>query len=161
MLEIKHCRRSLFSILKPTALIITAICLWLMPAGCSHAELWNELPPDATAFINEYYPSSELSSVTKSGATIYVRIDNGPGLTFSDEGDWISVDGYGLPLPQVMLFDQLPSRLYAYIEEIEDLNEVFRMSRDKELYTLLLLNSDITYNTETGELRGSTPATTS
>lgn len=84
----------------------------LSAISCSHSELWNELPSGASSFINHYYPMSELNSVTHSGETYHVRIDNGPGLTFDESGSWISVDGYGMPLPEVMLFDQLPPRMY-------------------------------------------------
>lgn len=144
----------LLPVLRLCAAVAVFVCFWFLPSGCSHVELWNELSPGAAGFITEYYPSSELVSVTKSGGTIHVRIDNGPGLTFTDDGEWISVDGYGLPLPQVMLFDQLPPRMYAYLQETEQLNDVFRMSRDKEIYTVSLLKSDLTYNTDTGQLEG-------
>lgn len=122
--------------------------------ACDHSELWDDLPYQITKFINQYYPNSELQSVSHSGNRYHVRIDDGPGMTFDEDEQWLAVDGYGMPLPQVLLFDQLPPAVYNYLQETEQLNSVFSISRDKGKYTIALLNSNLYYDTATGILTG-------
>ncbi len=70
-----------------------------------------------------------------------------PGLTFGENYGWTAIDGYGMPLPQVMLFDQLPPRLYAYLQDSQQqLDSVFGMERDSKRYVLTLLDSTLTYD---------------
>ncbi len=125
-------------------------------ARCSHSDLWNELPDKISYFISQYFPNSELNSVTETSDSYHVRINKGAGLTFDKDGSWTVIDGYGLPLPQVLLFDQLPPKLYDYLQETEQLNEVFSMQRDKVRYTLTLLDSDLIYDIASEEI--SSPA---
>ena len=75
--------------------------------GCSHRDLWDDVPGPVAEFLNQYFPYSELQSVTESGSNYHISIDDGPGLTFDYTYSWIAIDGYGMPLPQVLLFDQL------------------------------------------------------
>ena len=56
-----------------------------------------------------------------------------------------------MPLPQVMLFDQLPPRLYAYLQDSQQLDSVFGMERDSKRYVLTLLDSTLTYDISTGD----------
>ncbi len=51
-----------------------------------------------------------------------------------------------------MLFDQLPPKLYDYLQETEQLNSVFSMERDKDYYTLTLLDSMLRYTIATGAM---------
>ena len=53
--------------------------------ACDHSELWDDLPYQITKFINQYYPNSELQSVSHSGNRYHVRIDDGPGMTFDED----------------------------------------------------------------------------
>lgn len=145
-------RRSSRLLRKLLALLILAVVAGA--PGCSHSELWNELPEKVSSFIDQYYPSSELESVAHTGNTWHVRIADGAGLTFDADCNWVNVDGYGVALPQVMLFDQLPPRLYAYLQETEQLNGVYAMSRDGTHYTLSLLDSTLNFDTSNGEVEG-------
>lgn len=141
--------------LRISAMAALAMILLSMPTACDHSDLWNELPGEVTDFINQYFPNSELQSVSTAGGVYHVRIDDGPGLTFDSDKQWTDINGYGMPIPQVLLFDQLPPQLYSYLQETENLNSVFSISRDKDIYTLSLLDSTLTYNAKTGEMRGS------
>ena len=132
------------------AAIMFPLLLWT--AGCSHSDLWDDVPGTIAEFLNQYFPYSELSSVTESGSNYHIRIDDGPGLTFDQTYSWIAIDGYGMPLPQVLLFDQLPPRLYDYLQETEQLNGVFSMERNKVYYVLTLLDSSLKYTIHSGEM---------
>ena len=130
-----------------------ALALCALPS-CDHSELWDELPYQITKFINNYYPDSQLQSVSDAGGSYHVRIENGPGMTFDSDEQWVAVDGYGMPLPHVLLFDQLPPAVYSYLQETEQLNSVFSISRDNGKYTIVLLDTTIYYDTATDKLTG-------
>lgn len=129
------------------------IALFSLPA-CNDSELWDELPAEVSEFINRYYPNCDLQSVNSGPNGYHVRIEDGPGMTFGKDKQWTAIDGYGMPLLQVLLFDQLPPAVYEYLQGSDQLNSVFSMSRDKVRYTIALLNSDLYYDIETGELTG-------
>lgn len=137
--------------------LFQAIAFVLVLGGCNHAELWDELPSDITTFISQYFPNSELESVTDTGSGYHVRIANGPGLTFGADNRWTAVNGFGMPLPQVFLFDRLPPKVYAYLQETDQINAVFAVSRDDRTYTLTLLDHDLMYDIATQQLSGTTP----
>ncbi len=134
------------------------ICVLLLTAfaGCSNSDLWDDVPSAIAEFINKYFPYSELSSVSDKGTSYHIRIDDGPGLTFASDYSWEAIDGYGMPLPQVLLFDQLPPKLYDYLQETEQLNGVFSIERNKDYYLVTLLDTTLKYTIETGELTGNT-----
>lgn len=124
--------------------------------SCSNeqSQLWNEVPPEISRFINDYYPNSALDAVTFYKDIYHIRLKNGPGLTFNDKEQWIAVNGYGMPLPEVLLFDQLPPSLFNYLQETEQLGSVFSLSRDKNIYTVTLLNRSLRFNASNEELIG-------
>lgn len=142
-------------------LILSAImsgCLLFVVSSCHGDDEWDAMPRDIADFVSQYFPGSGIGSYSHTGDTYHVRIDNGPGITFDSNYAWVSVDGYGMPLPQVLLFDQLPPRLYAYLQDSQQLDSVFSMERDSLRYTLSLLNSTLVYDIATGAINGSTPS---
>lgn len=145
-------------VLRLAAMLIMGVVLCSLPVSCDHSELWDEVPGEISEFINQYYPNSELLSVSHNGSIYHIRIDNGPGLSFNSKYKWVDINGYGMPLPQVLLFDQLPPRLYDYLQETQQLNAVFSMSRDGDKYTLSLLSSTLQFDAATGKLTGSDAA---
>ncbi|MDE6469084.1 MAG: hypothetical protein K2L28_09365 [Muribaculaceae bacterium] len=139
------------------AALACAALMWVVTA-CRHSDLWSEMPAEISLFVTHYFPFQELQSFDKGAATYHVRIDDGPGLTFDSECAWIAIDGYGMPLPQVLLFDQLPPKVYDYLQETEQVGGVFSMERDKMSYTLTLLDDTLTYYIDSGELTLRKPA---
>lgn len=119
-------------------------------AACNGDEDFNALPRDISSFVTEYWPDPDVESYTHPAADKYVVIiRNGPRLTFGTDYRWTDIDGCGLPLPQVLLFNELPEPLYKYLEATEQLNAVFAISRTPRQYTLLMLDSEITYDIQT------------
>lgn len=74
-------------------------------------------------------------------------------MTFGPDQEWEAINGYGERLPQVLMFDQLPPALFAYLQETENMNDVFAMERDAGIYTVTVLNSTITYDSKTDTIR--------
>ncbi len=161
--DMKNIRTALYNFSRPLlksaahigAATVVAVVLALMPS-CDHSDLWDELPSEITEFINQYFPDSELQAVSHTASGYHVRIDDGPGMTFGTDLQWLAVDGYGMPLPQVLLFDKLPPVVYDYIQGTAQLDEVFSISRDHGKYTIALLDTDLYYDTATGQLTGNT-----
>lgn len=142
-------------ILHYTRLLLAAMALAALAwgaGGCRHTDEWDEVPGPIKEFVNQYFPFSQLESYNESGATYHLRISDGPGLTFDRNCSWIAIDGYGMPLPQVLLFDQLPPALYDYLQESENLNGVFSIERDTAFYSVTLLDSTLRYSIDTGAL---------
>lgn len=141
---------TLFNFLMMAVTPLMVIC-----SSCKDSEPWDQLPIDISQFISQYFPNSGIDSFSESPTTYHVRITNGPGLTFDKDCDWEVINGYGMPLPQVLLFDQLPPALYKYLEETEDLNEVFSIERNRKTYNVVLLDSTLYYDIQTQEITGS------
>lgn len=132
--------------------------LLFVSSSCHNNEEWDEMPQEIADFVSKYFPGEGIGSYSHSSTGYHVRIDDGPGITFDNNYAWVVVDGYGMPLPQVMLFDQLPPRLYAYLQDSQQLDSVFSMERDSLRYTLSLLNSDLIYDIKTGAISGTVPS---
>lgn len=137
--------------------LIMSVALMSVAVSCHGDDEWNEMPQEIADFVSKYFPGEGVGSYTHNGNTYHVRIDDGPGITFDSDYAWEIVDGYGMPLPQVMLFDQLPPKLYGYLQDSQQLDSVFSMERDSRRYTLSLLNTTLTYDIKTGEISGTTP----
>lgn len=144
--------KSLFAVI---LMAVTAITGSLY--GCKDNDLWGDLPTEISQFITQYFPGSDIDSYSESANTYHVRLKDGPGMTFNKSYDWEAINGYGMPLPEVLLFDQLPPALYSYLEETSNLGSVFTMERDKSSYTIVLLDSTLSYDIETEQITG-TPA---
>lgn len=138
------------------AIMATIVAVTLFFTAChSDDNDFNQLPQPIAEFVSTYYPGVGVESYSHSADTYHVRVSSGPGMTFGADYAWEAIDGYGMPLPQVMLFDQLPPKLYAYLQDSEQLNSVFSMSRDSKTYTLTLLQSSLYYDIASGEITGS------
>lgn len=150
----KHLASILSRIRVCAALSLLAIAL----GACSHNSLYDDVPAPIEKFIAQYYPSSALASFTSTPTSYRAVIKNGPVLTFDTSCQWTELDGDGETLPQVFLFNELPPALYAYVQETESLDGVYKARRDKDNYTLTLLSTTVTYTGSTGELTGDVPS---
>lgn len=139
------------SILRIIAIIIVP---FVSLSSCKENQPWDELPSEISKFITQYFPNSAIENFSETTSTYHVRISDGPGLTFDKDFSWEDINGYGMPLPQVLLFDQLPPALYKYLEETSNLDGVFSLERDTRTYTVVLLESTLIYTIETQEING-------
>lgn len=129
--------------------------LWIGPSGCSDSsDLYDQLPVPVAKFVTQYFPGYGIDSYTDTTDGCHVRLDNGPGLTFDAQYQWLSINGYGMPLPKVLMFDQLPPKLYMYLQETENADNVYSVERDGFRYTLHLLSATLVYEISTGRISG-------
>ncbi len=133
--------------------------LVLPMAACEEDGYLDELPKKIATFVTQHYPGVEVKEYTVTVDTYHVRLAGGPGLTFDKDCNWLAVNGYGEALPQVMLFDNLPPALYEYLQTGSLTSEVLSMERTSRLYTLVLVDTTIYYDIDTGKItQGERPA---
>ncbi len=132
-----------------TALLTTIFWTILLLGACNDS-VWEQLPSSVSQFVTEYYPGSDIKSYnTDADGNQTVEIKNGAVLKFDRDGAWTEISGRGVPLPEVLVLDELPSPLYRYLQEITATTLVYKMSRTPREYTLLLTDSMLEYDIAT------------
>lgn len=125
--------------------------VFLLPLGaCDNDDLYNDLPEPIAKFVAQYYPGVSVSDYTHTATTYHVKLQGGPGMTFNDTYDWVSVNGYGEALPQVFLFDNLPPALYEYLQTGSLLDSVMSAERTSRLYTVVLVDTTVYFDVDSG-----------
>lgn len=138
--------------------IFLLLGLAVCAGACNGDEEFNSLPRKISTFVCQYWPDPDVESYTQPSEGKYVVIlRGGPELTFDAAYTWTEIDGCGMPLPQVLLYDQLPSPLYRYVEATEQTNAVYRITRTPREYTLLMLNTELTYDVGTEAIHTEEP----
>lgn len=136
-----------------TSILISVLSLIVL--GCTNNDdLYNEMPRAIETFVAQYYPNSQLSSFTHTTDKYRVVIKDGPTMVFDNNYQWTMLNGNGSPLPSNFLFNEMPPEVYSYLQETENLNDVFSVERDSSDYTIMLLDYTIEYNSATGHLTG-------
>lgn len=122
--------------------------------ACSSNEDYDEVPSPIIMFITQYWPNPIIENYSHPSSGEYdVDVKGGPSFEFDSNYSWTEVDGNGMPLPQVFLYDQLPQTLYDYLEGGSYLDQVFEVERNSKTYSLDLLNIDLTYDIATATIR--------
>ncbi len=137
---------------KVVSLILAIVAV--IAASCSHSDLYDGMPRQIQSFISQYYPNSQLSTFTSTETAYNVGIKDGPSIVFDTSCNWTYINGNGSQLPQVLMFNDLPPKLYSYLEETENTKDVYEASRDAKEYTLILLDYTLHYNIADGEITG-------
>ena len=134
--------------------LLLAILPLLMSVACSDGGDYDALPRTISTFVSQYWPDPDVESYTKPRPGVYVVvIHNGPVLTFDSSYQWTRIDSRGMPLGQTLLYDQLPSPLYRYLEECGYTGQVFLASRTPRQYGLRMLTDSITYDIGSATVR--------
>jgi hypothetical protein len=118
---------------------------------CSNSVL-DELPTSIAQFVTRYFPGVAVSDYSDVGGIYNVKIRNGAALSFNGEYDWISVNGDGSTLPQMLLFDQLPPALFEYLQGAEQLSGVYGITRNATTYSATLLDATVYYDRDSGRV---------
>lgn len=131
---------------------IIALLGLLIFSSCSDNDDFNNLPRDIQSFLSEYYPGQSVASYNESGSTYTVNLDHSATIIFNAEHVWISVNGNGETIPTQFLYDKLPSTLYSYIVDADNLNSVYSVSWNAGIYQVHFLDSAISYDTVTEKI---------
>lgn len=134
-----------------TGLFLLAIVIFM--GACGEGNTYDELPKPIAEFVSQYFPFGEVDGYTvdKNGNSI-VQIRNGSTLTFDAECDWTDVNGNGSVLPGNFLYNQLPPVLYNYIESIEFVNKVYRVSRTSTGVKVEFQDTYVVYDDESQKI---------
>ena len=104
------------------------------------------MPSPVANFFTTYFPGQEVNSYTTGNNESIATVKGGVTVTFNSHNSWITVNGNGSPLPEILIYDQLPEKLYTYLEQTENTANVYKISRNSTVYTVELLDSSITYD---------------
>jgi hypothetical protein len=126
-------------------LILLSAILCAFQFSCTNDEVAEQVPNQISQFVAEYYPSYSYDVYTHTKQTYFIRLKNGPGLTFNADMKWIEINGYGQTLTQFFLFDQMPPAVFEYLQESENIENVYAVARDSYSYTVSLFDSVLTY----------------
>ena len=113
---------------------------------------WDEMPVSVSNFVDKYFNEGTIADVTQTDNGYVVVIKNGAELRFDGEDQWISVDGRGEILPQMLLTDQLPAKVVDYLKAMELLGGVYKIQRYRGKLTVTLADSYFTYDYTTDTL---------
>lgn len=129
-----------------------AITVLIFLCSCS-SDAIDETPQSIANFITQYFPNERVESYTSIGDGKHkVTLYNSATLIFDAENRWTEIDGEGSTLPEVLLYDQLPPALYAYLQATEQQRSVYAVSRDYIYYKLTMLDTVITYTISSGAI---------
>ena len=112
------------------------------------------MPAKIQSFVSEYFPETGVSDYSFSDNTYHVTLDQSAYLEFNAIPAWTLIDGRGSPLPEMLVYDQLPQSLYSYLETIGVADGVYSLNRNKETITAGLLDSTVTYDIATEKIHG-------
>ncbi|MCM1356320.1 MAG: hypothetical protein NC212_07950 [Staphylococcus sp.] len=132
-------------------ILLPMLLLIIILGACSNS-IWDEIPTPITSFIEQYYPNSNVKEFNTTDNGYKLKINNGASFSFDNDYRWTSIDGNGVHLPEVLVYNQLPPALFNYLQGIEAQTSVFSMSRDSTYYKLLMLDTVITYEIATGKI---------
>lgn len=139
--------------MKQNRLAIVGIFVAILSVGACSDSVWNELPRPIAQFVAKYFPFGDVVtySTSKDGNTT-VEIKNGATVVFNKEYVWVDVNGNGSVLPQMFLFDQLPEPLYNYLQEMESVADVYRVTKNDDMEKVLLTDTYVEYNIKSGRI---------
>lgn len=152
---------ALSSLFRYLMMAVTPVVALLASCSDSESDEAEALPGEIKSFIARYFPNSAISSCSISPTTYHVSISEGPGLTFGHNCQWEAVNGYGVALPQVFLFDQMPPALYQYLEAMSQLGDVMSVVRDSSVISIELSDGRILYDIDKDTISEPSSATAS
>ena len=133
-------------------LLFVMLGIFVALGACS-SDASEEMPSAVAKFTTQYFPGLGFKSFQElNDGGCVVQLSGGPTITFDSEDAWKEIDGNGAVLPQVLMYDQLPTELYEYLQATEQQAGVYEMKRDKYYYKLTMVDTVITYDRTTGKI---------
>lgn len=128
-----------------------AIVVLLILMACS-STVWDDVPTSIKEFISSYWPGASVSDYDERNGNYYVTIKNGATLVFDANYQWTSINGNGVPIPSILIFNEMP-RIYQYLEARELTSDL--MIAENNPRTIILTFSDfiLEYNKETSDIK--------
>ncbi len=80
-------------------------------SSCEQKEI--QLPENAAAFMNDYFPDAEIRKIEKEGGKYEVKMQNDMEVDFNKNGEWTKVDCRKEAVPLAVI----PTAIASYLEE--------------------------------------------
>lgn len=127
--------------------LLTTVAMTIF-AGCQSDNEPEFLPEEITQFMQFYFAGESFTSTaTDSGYTITVH--DGATIKFNTDNQWTDINGNGVPLNDMLIYNILPNPLYGYTQEMEATDGVYRVTRLMSVYTVYFLDSSVSYDAST------------
>lgn len=130
---------------------LTALLSVLIFIACSDT-LWDELPSQISTFITTYYPNSGISKYSDDNGTYHVTIKNGASMSFDSSYEWTSINGNGVPIPKIFIFNEMP-KVYQYLEARELTSDLMEALNEPRAIILTFTDFRLEYIKESGDIR--------
>ena len=128
--------------------LLIALLIATGMSSCTSSE-WDSMPEKIQIFIDKYFNSTDIESYNETNGHYVVVIRNGSVLTFDSNYSWISIDGRGGVLPQLLISDQLPEKLYNFLLNMEETNQVYELEKSAAKIKVKLRDSYVEYDIST------------
>lgn len=140
--------------IKHIIMIFGALIMCALTACSDEKDEYSELPAKIQSFVSEYFPETSVSDYSFTGNIYHVTLSESAYLEFNSVPAWTLIDGRGAVLPSMLIYDQLPSALYTYLETIDTTGSVYSLKRTKDTLTVGLLDSSVVYDIASGKVLG-------
>lgn len=140
-------------ILKDKKVLSAIVLAVVMLMACSDS-LWDDLPAPIARFITTYYPSASISKYSDADNQYSVVVKNGPSMTFDSDYSWTMLDGNGVPLPSIFVYNELPA-VYEFLLARDETNTVMKVEKEPRAIYITLTDQVLEYVRETGEIKPS------
>lgn len=140
-------------LMKKSSNMLVILLGFIIVLGACSSDASEDLPAAISKFTTQYFPGLGVKSYKElPDDDSVVTLSGGPTITFDSSNIWIEIDGNGSPLPQVLIYDQLPPDLYGYLQGTEQQAEVRGVKRDRYYYKLTMLDTVISYQISDGKI---------
>lgn len=132
--------------------LLTLLPAMLMLAGCS-STLWDDVPEEIRTFISTYWPGVTVSDYQESAdGSCVATIKRGPALAFDANRRWTRIDGRGVALPPILIYNEMPA-VYSYLEAREQTSDLMLAVSDPQSITLTFADFTLLYDKATATIR--------
>ena len=105
-----------------------------------------ELPANAKAFLNTYFPGVDIVTATKDKDEYDVALGNGYSVDFDKAGEWKDVDA---PVGETVPSGFYPAAIDTYLTEHNPGDGINEISKDKSGYDVDLVSGiDVVFNAD-------------
>lgn len=144
-------KKIIMIILKDKKVLGAVAAMVVILMACSDS-LWNDLPAPISQFITTYYPNTAIAQYSDDDNQYRVVVKNGPVMTFDSEYKWTMVDGNGVPLPVIFVYNEMPD-VYQFLLARDETDTVMKAVNTPRAIYITLTDRNLEYIKETGQIR--------
>ena len=130
---------------------LSTIFLLIVLMACS-STVWDDVPSSIQQFISTYWPGATVSRYDERDGQYYVAIKNGATLEFDSSYEWTKINGNGVPIPSILIFNEMP-KIYQYLEARELTSELMIAENEPRVIILTFSDFILEYTKETADIR--------